>query len=76
MTDIAVHNYLRKKVVRKKISGSVDLQDFEDPNAAPIPSKLPKSIEKNMTFDTLGNNDALLERNKSKNFDGKKIRGL
>ena len=75
--EIAVQNYIRKPIKRKKTSkvpGTVDLED--EPIVLVAPPKPLKPLGKDYSNDHLGNNDRLYERNKQKNFDGKKIRGL
>ena len=68
-------NYLRKPTKRRKQAGAIDLGgENEESIIIPPPPKRPP--DRNLSYDHLGENDAMFERNKEKNFDGKKIRGL
>ena len=69
-------NYIRKPIIRKKPAGAVDLEEDEADRAPKRRGPPPKPHDRSYTYDDLGEQEAMLERNKEKNYDGKRIRGL
>ena len=56
--------------------GAVDLSADDHTNVPDNRRKKKNPLGKDYSFDHLGENEAMFEKNKDKNFDGKRIRGL